>query len=115
MALTSSDFQRPAGRLDPTWFTDADATLTPLITQAQELTDDEKAQAAWVYARAYALLADDAMRQAAERAADDIRERHSDAQLRHWQRMSDAAQAEYRSIVGATPPGSGVSSVTPTW
>jgi len=115
VALTSSDLQRPAGRLDPTWFTDPDATLTALIAKAVELTDDQGAQAAWVYARAYALLADDAMTRPSSEAADDVRRSFTDAQLRHWQRMSDAAQAEYRSIVGATPPGSGVTSVTPIW
>lgn len=101
MPLTTASFQRPAGRLNPNWFEDdLEETLTALLAEAATKTSDEDAQTAWVYHRAYGLLADDAAAKAAERAADDIRERFTDAQIAHWQRLAARFLADYHAATG---------------
>lgn len=106
MALTTANFTRPAGRLNPAWYEDdLNALLTALITQAEGLTSDEAAQTAWVYARAYGVLADDAMARPATMAADDIRKSFSDAQLTSWRRIAQDHMDEFNSLTGGAVGG----------
>lgn len=106
MALTTSQFKRPTGRLSPTWFADdLDALLTALIQQAEGLTSNEAAQVAWVYHRAYQTLADDRALIAQTIAADDIRETYSEKQLAHWQNLADSMLAKYEHLTRTSAGG----------
>lgn len=105
MALTPSEFKRPTGRLSASWFVDdLDASLAAFIAEAQDLTANEVAQAAWVYHRAYQTLADDRALIAQTVAADDVRETFGDAQIAHWQRVAQDYFDEFTAANG-TPVG----------
>lgn len=99
MALTTSTFVRPAGRLSAAWFVDTlDDLLTAYLTEADSLTTDEDAQEAWVYYRAYATLVDDLTARPMREAVDDVSIARTQAQLDHWRRLRDQAKADYHRI-----------------
>lgn len=96
--MTVDDLLRPTGRLDPTWV--EEDTLEALIAQAEAATEDAAAQTAFVYSRAYGILADDWAARAATRRADDIAETHSPSQIAHWAAQARAWLAEYNRLTG---------------
>lgn len=99
MALTTDDFVRPAGRLTAAWYRDDLAgLLTAYLAEAATLTEDEDAQEAWVYYRAYATLVDDLTMRPMREAADDVSIARTQAQLDHWRRLRDQAKADYHRI-----------------
>lgn len=112
MALTIDTFKRPAGRLDPDWFDDLDATLTALLTEATAAYENAAAQTAYVYTRAYEMLADDAAAKPATVAADDVRETYTPQQLLHWRAEANRWR---RHLDNLTAAGGGYRAVTPTW
>lgn len=113
MPLAPSNFIRPEGRLKDSWLEDLETLLEDLILQAQDLTTNERAQKAWVYARVYEMLADEMMYEASTIHSDDVKEVRSLGQMRYWARLSEKFQQDYQALMGRGY--SGETSVIPTW
>jgi hypothetical protein len=81
------DFIAPAGELTLALFPDVTLTesVAAWLEQAEGLTDDEDAQAAWVYHRAYAHVADRLHAGLANESKGPVSAARSDAQFRYWQ------------------------------
>lgn len=120
--MTPADFLRPIGRLDAELMggqVAAEATLTALILAAEEQTTLERAQACWVYWRAFQQLADDTMTSDPAMQRDRNKtDQFSAEQLAHF---GNVAREYERCFQAATRPsgfalGTTVQKeVTPTW
>lgn len=113
MAVTAPEFIRPDGQLDESWLTDLEDIIDSLIPQAEALTDDERAQRAWVYSRVYRMIADDMMARPLSEQSDDVKEVRSLGQIRYWERLANQYQKEYQTLVGRVV--SRDTQVIPTW
>lgn len=113
MALLADNFLRPEGKLDSSWLEDMSLTLDSLITQAETLTDNERAQESWVYAQVYRRIADSIMYQPSTVQSDDVKEVRSLGQIRYWSRLADQYQRDFQSLIGQG--ASGDTQVIPVW
>lgn len=103
MPLTATDFLRPTGRLSSSWLDGDDfaAILTALIAEAADKDpSNEEAQRAWVYYRAFSILADEAAARPGLEHVDDVRRAYARDQRDHWKLVAAEYLAEYQGITG---------------
>lgn len=106
MALQAADFIEPAGELNEGLFPGADLTayVQAWITDAESRTNDEAAQDAWVYHRAYTTIANRIHAGLASEKKGDAAASRSDAQFAYWSGRASAALARYAARTGTAGP-----------
>lgn len=122
MALEPRDLVYPRGVIKPSMFpgevlvralpADEPGTVDVWLTQATELTQDEDAQRAFIYARAYGAIAD---RLAEEYSSESMGRRsksRASYQIGHFQRLAAVQQALFERKTGTTLPKTSPSSGT---
>lgn len=100
MALSPADFVLPKGELSPEMFpgvgdlAEEGGYVDTWLAEAQEKTGDEKAQAAWVYYRAFSAVAN---RLNANPASVDVEHKGSKQRLISQMQYFEQKAAEYRA------------------
>lgn len=110
MALTVESFIAPAGRLTQDQYPnlDLEEAITAWMAEAALQADEEPAQAAWVYYRAFDTLASRLMSEAASESRGAASASRSESQLAHWVKERDRALAQYQALTGGKHTSGGV-------
>ena len=100
--MTAQSFIHPAGELNESLFPGVDllASVGVWLEEAEGKTDDENAQRAWVYHRAFRQLADAFHNGVSTAREGEVTGTRSDIQFRYWSNRADREFAKYRNRVG---------------
>ena len=100
--LVATDFLLPDGQLDPAQFTGVDLPVyvTTWIGEVEDSTDDDRVIKAWVYHRAYSLLADQFFSGVATAREGEVSGTKSAEQFEYWRERSARELRRYKSLVG---------------
>jgi hypothetical protein len=100
--VTGADFLLPTGMLNPADFPGVDlATYADAwLSEAEDKTENAHAQAAWVYYRAYSMLADSFHAGVATAREGDVSGTKSGEQFAYWRERADQQLRAYRNLVG---------------
>lgn len=100
--LVATDFLLPDGQLDPAQFdgVDLSAYVAVWIGEVEDSTEDDRVIRAWVYHRAFSLLADRFHAGVATAREGDVSGTKSSEQFEFWRERSAREFRRYKSLVG---------------
>lgn len=104
MPFQATDFQQPLGELDPNLFPGVNLTdyVDAWISEAEDLTDDEARQRAWVYHRAYRTIANRLNAGVGGAREAEVSGYRLGNQFQYFNRLADKWLAEYKRGLTAT-------------
>ncbi len=104
MALTNADFIQPTGQLATSLFPGVDVPtyVDAWIAEAEDLTEVEERQRAWVYHRAYRTIADRLNADVLSASEGSVSGSRAIEQLRYFERLAARYLRAYNSAGTAT-------------